>query len=114
MAAHVFTLCLHRHASNQYLTSPVQDAEAWAVRGMEASSSTAEITTLQQLEQVVQQAGSQIVVVAFYSRVSFHQYQWIKVPGIALLPCIFLPHDVGCSTGGFYGWVSSYVNHRSK
>ena len=47
----------------------MQDAESWAVPGMESSSSTAEITTLQQLEQVVQEAGSQIVVVAFYSRV---------------------------------------------
>jgi hypothetical protein len=48
----------------------LQDADARSLPGVVASSSTAEINTLSQLEQVVQQAGSQIVVVAFYSRVS--------------------------------------------
>jgi len=64
----VRALHIDRRAHLERAWKEQKDAEAWAVRGMEASSSTAEITTLQQLEQVVQQAGSQIVVVAFYSR----------------------------------------------
>lgn len=46
---------------------------------MVASSSTAEINTLSHLEQVVQQAGSQIVVVAFYSRVSIHYRRYSQL-----------------------------------
>jgi len=64
----VNALHIDRRAHLERAWKEQKDAEAWPAPGMEASSSTAEVTTLAQLERVVQEAGSEIVVVAFYSR----------------------------------------------